>query len=460
MIIVTESAAALKGWLAKTSLGELGRRMLMRMVLAFILHRGRMSCSQAAGSIAAESIHRGELTRFLARRRWQKVDFNAPLRAALLAKESRRGKFLFLLDATLVSQSGKKTQNTFSTGNRGGARRRRKRGGKKRRYGQKKVVFKKCHSFTFGLLITPSGIRIPFQVPHYTQEYCAEHNLEHRTTAEAAADMIASLPLPPDAEVIVLGDTAYDAEAVQKACQARGYVWIVPANPERVYAGPTGQRPKLRSRLKDWKSLSLQTVRLRASTGQYARYRRLSKWRVGPKQKPREYYAYQETTEVRRVGRVQLVFSTMKPNLKTATPDDVKILMTNALDLSVSEVIELYSLRWQIELFFKELKSTLGFAQYSFHSFDAVKAWVQTAITTVLYLETMRAERMQDRRLSQDRRHWWESQRLHGLCCAFRQECTGRELKYLSDRLKTSGGIEKLKRLLAAAIPTEYRAAM
>jgi hypothetical protein len=27
----------------------------------------------------------------------------------------------------------------------------------------------------------------------------------------------------------------------------------------------------------------------------------------------------------------------------------VKILMTNALDLSVSEVIELYSLRWQIE---------------------------------------------------------------------------------------------------------------
>ena len=130
MIIVTESAAALKGWLAKTSLGSLGRRMVLRMVLAFILHRGRMSCSQAARSIAAESVHRGELTRFLARPRWQKVDFNVPLRTALLAKESRRGKFLFLLDATLVSQSGKKTQNTFSTGNRGGTRRRQKRGAK------------------------------------------------------------------------------------------------------------------------------------------------------------------------------------------------------------------------------------------------------------------------------------------------------------------------------------------
>ena len=453
MIIVTESAAALKGWLAKTSLSALGRLMVLRMVLAFILHRGRMSCSQAAGSVAAESIHRGELTRFLARPRWRKVDFNVPLRAALLQKESRRGKFLFLIDATLVSQSGKKTQNTHSTGNR------KRRPAKGRRYNKKKVVFKKCHSFTFGLLITPSGIRIPYQVPHYSKEYCVEKGLTHRTTAEAAADMIRALPLPQDAEVIVLGDTAYDAEVVQQACAERGYTWIVPANPERVYEGPAGHRPKLRTRLKDWTSLSLKTIRLRASTGQYAPYRRLSQWRVGPKQKPREYYAHQERSEVRSVGRVQLVFSTMKPNLKTATPDDVKILMTNAIHLSLSEVIELYSLRWQIELFFKELKSTLGFAQYSFQNFDAVQAWVATAITTVLFLETTRAERMQDRRLSEDRRQWWQSQRLHGLCAAFRQECTGRELKYLSDRLKTPGGITKLQRLLTAAFPKEYRAA-
>jgi hypothetical protein len=147
----------------------------------------------------------------------------------------------------------------------------------------------------------------------------------------------------------------------------------------------------------------------------------------------------------------------MKTDLKTATPDDVKILMTNAVDMSVTEVIELYSLRWQIELFFKELKSTLGFAQYSFQDFLAVKAWVQAAITTVLFLEQERIKHMQDRRLSQESRRWWESQRLHGLCHAYRQQCDASELKYLSDRLKTSGGIAKLKRLLANALPTEYR---
>src|SRR5215218_8424030 len=125
----------------------------------------------------------------------------------------------------------------------------------------------------------------------------------------------------------------------------------------------------------------------------------------------------------------------MKPNLSAATPDDVKILMTNALHLSLREVIELYSLRWQIELLFKELKSTLGFDQYRFQSFAAVQAWAELAVTTVLFLEYERAERLQDRRLSEERRAWWAAQRLHGLCAAFRQECDGQELKYLSERL-------------------------
>jgi hypothetical protein len=453
VIIVNQSAKSLKRYLAKSSLGDFARLMVIRMVLAFILHRGRMSCSAAAGAIASEPIHRGQLTRFLARPRWQKEDFNSFGRLALLQMETGKGKFLFLIDATLFSQAGKKTQNIYSTGNR---KRRPKKG---RRYNNKKVRRKNVHSFTFGLLITPSGYRIPFQIPHYTKEYCKKKGLQHLTTAEAAAKMIRELPLDEEAEVMVLGDTAYDAKSVREACDQRDYTWIFPANPERVYEGPTGKRPKLRSRLKDWTGLSLKTLRLRASTGKYADYRRISRWRVGPKQKPRVYYAYQEKPEVRSVGRVQLVFSTMKPGLKKATPDDVKILMTNATDMSVSEVIEAYSVRWQIELFFKELKSTLGVGQYQFERFEAVEAWMNCAIATVLFLEQLRANRLQDRRLSEERRRWWQTQRLHGLCEAFRQECTGEELKYLSERLETSGGIKKLQRLLTNALPQEFRVA-
>jgi hypothetical protein len=459
MVMVSESAAALKGFLAHTSLAESARLMILRVALAFIGHRGRMSCSQAAVSVSSDTVHRGELTRFLARPARRKRAYNAQLRALLLAKEAKRGKFMFLIDATLVSQSGKKTQNTFSTSNRQRIGHRKKGA----RYNKRKIVYKKCHSFTFGLLLTPSGLRVPCQIPHYTPEYCGLQGLVQRTTAEAAAELIRTLPVPAGAEVVVIGDTAYEAKIVQEACAARGYTWVMPANPERVYQEPksqrNGQRPKLRSRLQDWTSLSLQTIRLRASTGKYAGYRRLSQWRSGPTQQPRTYYVHQEKREVRRVGHVLLVFSTTKPNLTAATPDDVKILLTNATHLGSREVIELYSLRWQIELFFKELKSTLGLAQYRFQSFTAVESWIEAAITTVLFLEYLRAQRMQDRRLTDERREWWARQRLHGLCAAFRQECEGHELHYLAERLKTPGGIAKLKRLLTAATPKEFRCA-
>jgi len=451
MVIVEDSAPILKRFLSRTPLKGVALSMVMRLVLAFTMHRGRMSCSAAAGAIASQAIHRGQLTRFLSRPRWQRQDFNDPLRAALLSREAGRGRFVFIVDATMVSQAGKKTQNTYSTGNR------KRHPRKGRRYNQKKVVRKNVHSFTFGLLITPSGIRLPYQIPHYTKEYCEKTGRTHLTTAEAAAQLIRELPLPEEADVVVLGDTAYDAAVVRRACEERNYLWIFPVNPERVFAGPAGQRPKVRSRLKDWTKWSLQTIRLHAGAGPHARQRRVSRWRVGPKQKPSVFYAHQERREVRHVGCVQLVFSTKKPNLTAATPDDVKILMSNATTMSTRELIDLYALRWQIELFFKELKSTLGFAQYRFERFAAVEGWVHAVLTTVLFLEYLRACRMAEG--PPETRSWWERQRLHGLCAAFRQECTHGELKYLSQRLKTPGGIAKLKRLLLAATPEEYRAA-
>src|SRR4051812_43470062 len=453
MLMVADSLPGLKRWLAPLGLKDSVKLLVIRMVVAFLMHPGRMSCTRAAGAVRCEARHRAQVSRFLARPRWRKLDINSALRRDLLAREAAVGLFVFIVDATLVSQAGTKTPNTYSTGNR------KRRPRKGRRYGKAKHAAKNCHSFTMGLLITPSGIRIPFSKPYHTREYCKEKGLTHRTTAEAAAELVRELPLPEDARVVVLGDTAYESEAVRAACRDRKYSWIFPCNPERVLAGPKGNRPKVRSLLKDWSTWSRQALRLAPGQGAYAVYRRLSRHRIGPKAKIRTFYVHKERRQVQSVGKVQLVFSTTEPHLKTATADDVKILMTNDLRLSVRDVIELYSLRWQIELFFKELKSTLGFHQYQFQKFEAVKAWVETAIATVLFLEHERAKRLQDRRLSDERRRWWTAQRLHGLCAAFQQECTGSELKYMSTRLKTSGGIDKLKRLLAAALPPEFRTA-
>ena len=453
MVMVADSVPGLKKLLSTTGLKDVTRLLVIRMVVSFLLHAGRMSCLRAAGAVRCEARHRAQISRFLARPRWRKLDINSILRQALLDREAVDGLFVFEIDATMVSQAGEKTENTYSTGNR------KRRPRKGRRYGKNKHARKNCHSFTMGLLITPSGVRIPFSKPYYTREYCKKLGRPHRTTADAAAELIRELPLPETARVVVLGDTAYDAQAVRDACAARGYSWIFPCNPERVLAGPKGQRPKVRSLLKDWPRWSRQTHRLAPGQGAYAVYRRLSPHRIGPKAKSRAYYAHQERRRVHSVGEVRLVFSTMKKELKTATPDDVKILMTNDLRLTVRDVIELYSLRWQIELMFKELKSTLGFHQYQFRTFEPVEGWAELALTAFLYLEWYRVQQLARRDLADEERRWWQHQRTYGLCQAVRLASELNELKFIADRLETPGGIRALKRIIRNSFPKEYRAA-
>lgn len=457
MVIVSDVMPTLKSFLKPVSLSDAARLMVVRIVTAFILHSGRMSCLAAADAVRNQHRHRAQVGRFLERSRWKKARLLDNLGLTLLSREPEpRGTWLFIVDSTLHGQCGKKTQNAYHTGNR--TRRGRKKG---KRYNKNKHALRRCHHFVCGLLISPSGIRIPFYRPLYTRDYCRQKNIKHRTIAELAADMIRELPTPAEAgKVIVLGDTAFDAKSVRAACESRQFTWIVPANAERVVSGPKGQRPRIRSLIPDLVSKPLRRVRFAPGQGQWVDARRLSPHRVGPKAKPRTYYVHKERQDVHSVGRVQLVFSTRKSKLtkQDATPEHVKILMTNDLRMSVAQIVELYSLRWQIELFFKELKSTLGACQYQFQRFERVEGWMELCLVTYTYLESYRWQQLSRKSLSDSERRWWRHQRTHGLCQAVRQASEHGELKYVSDRLQTPGGIRKLKRTLRESLPNEYRA--
>ena len=69
MLMVKDSTRDLNRFLRMSSLNEFARGMVMRIVVTFMLHRGRMSCSQAGGAIRTEPVHRSQITRFLARTR-------------------------------------------------------------------------------------------------------------------------------------------------------------------------------------------------------------------------------------------------------------------------------------------------------------------------------------------------------------------------------------------------------
>jgi hypothetical protein len=449
-MIVQEALPRIKTFLKRAGLNKQSLGLVVRCIAAFCLHWGRMSTVQAASVVRSEPRHRAQVGRFLGRKSLHKRHLLSTLQAQMLALESKSGRFAYLTDQTLCSQQGDKTQNTYSTGNR----KRRPRKGV--RHGKYKRTRKQCHCFVMGLLLTPSGMRIPFRRSYYTKDYCVKKGRAYRKQTELAAEMIRELPLPEGANVVVLGDTAFDAQVIREACEKRQYSWIVPMNPERVVAGPK-PRPKVSSLAKELTAGQFEAIRLYPNKGEYVAMRRLSAYRIGPKVKPRIYYAYSESREVHSVGKVLLVFSTRENPQPGQKPKVQKILLTNDRSLSAAAVVELYDLRWQIELFFKELKSTLGFDQYRFRKFEQVEGWLEMTMVTFLYLEWHRARQLSRSSLSKEQKERWRYQRTHGLCVVMRRQTEQADLKYLDKALKSKGGIRRLRRQLEEATQTEYR---
>jgi hypothetical protein len=452
-MIMQDALPGLKSFLKRAKLGPLVQAYVVQFVATFIGHVGRMSASQTGEMIRTWARHRANVVRFLGNQGWSGDWLVLEQLAQLLleAEAKKDATWLFILDQTLCGQQGKKTENTFSTGNR------KRRPRKGRRYSTYKYARKSCHCFVMGLLLTPSGIRIPCWRSYYTEEYCAQKQRPYRKQTELAGDLIAALIVPEGAAVVVLGDTAFDAKTIRDACATRSFNWIVPMTPERVLAGPKGKRPKVRSLVKKFSADQFTPVRLSPGQSAFVAQRRIARCRLGPKVKTRTWYVHGERRKVHSVGEVQLVFSA-KELPKRGKPVQVeKILMTNDCTRSMAEVVELYTLRWQIELFFKELKSTLGLHQYRFRSFAKVEAWVALCLVTFLYLEWFRASQLRQRNLTPKEKAWWRWQRSYGLCLAVRQQAEAAELSKLAKWTRTRTGIKKLKRLLRAARPLEYR---
>jgi hypothetical protein len=450
-MIMDDAMPGIKSFFKATTLKPNAVGMLIRLVAAFTGHLGRMSAAQAAGTIRTQARHRAALVRFLGQVRWSR-DWAVLTEVAgllLQAESQRQGTWVFIVDQTYCGQQGQKTENTFSRANY------RPRPKKSQRR-QKKYAKRSCHGFVMGLLLTPSGLRIPSCRSYYTEAYCTDHQKPYRKQTELAAELIGQVQVPEGAEVVVLGDTAFDADTIRSACAQRHWTWIVPVNPERVFAGAK-PRPKVRSLVQELEAKQFTPVRLIPGQGPFVAQRRVARCRLGPKVKARTFYVHRERRAVHSVGEVQLVFSTKVKPQQGVGVDVQKILMTNDLKRTAAAVVELYSLRWQIELFFKELKSTLGLHQYRFRQFRKVEAWVQACLIAFVYLEWYRARQLRQRELSADQRRWWQWQRTHGLCLAVRQAAEDRDLTHLLRWSGTKTGRKKLRKCLRAALPLECR---
>lgn len=451
-MIFPDALPRIKYFLRPARLAAPAQALLVRLIAAFLHHPGRMSAACAASAVRSEARHRAQLARFLARAGWSR-DWSllAACAGLLLRQEARAaGTWVFILDQTYVGQQGQKTENTFSCGNRT------RRPRKGRRYRRRKLARRSCHGFVMGLLLTPSGLRVPSCRCYYTEGHCAAKGLAYKTQPELAAELVAALAVPAGAEVVVLGDTAFEARAVRAACAARGFGWVAPVNPERVLAGPK-PRPKVRSLAEGLSAGHYRAVRLTPGTGAYAAQERAARCRLGPRAKARTFWAHAERRPVHNVGDVLLVFSTNEQPRPGRAVAAQKVLMTNRAGLGAAGVVALYALRWQVELFFKELKGTLGFAQYRFREFARVEGWAQACLAAFCYLEWFRAQQLARPGLPEKAKGWWRQQRCHGLAGAASREAEAYDLAKLLRWSGSQAGLKRLRRALRQAQPPEYR---
>lgn len=239
----------------------------------------------------------------------------------------------------------------------------------------------------------------------------------------------------------------------------RGYHWITPINANRVMAGRRGTRRRVSKRIQELSEERFQMIRIHPNSGRYSNQRRLSEHRAGSKKSKRTYYVHSEKSEVHSVGTVMLVFSSTNPIKGKAKRDSTKLLMTNALHLSPRQVVEIYGMRWQIELFFKELKSTLGMHQYQLKRFEAVESWIDLVVLTFCYLEWTRSRKLTDRRIRAEDRKRWQHQRCYGLREAVLLGIQIRQHRWIQKRLNSEHGRKTLVKTYTALLSREYRCA-
>jgi hypothetical protein len=427
---------------------------LCRFLLACLLPKRRLTLTLIGARRRGHKRHRSNVVRFLRRLpAGAAADWLEALFGNLLLEEPPGGTWLFILDQTYCGHQSERLENSFSTAHRG---RRQQHDRKDKRKKRKQQQQSYCHCFVCGLLLTPRGLRLPVWLPYSTKDYAAQCGTPYRTQPQIAAALIDRLRVPETARVVVVGDTAFDAEPIVAACGRRGFGWVVSMNHDRRLSGPL-PRSQVKSLADSCTAEHYVPVRLTPGQGPYAAQRRAAACRVGPQAKARTFWVHEERCDVHNVGSARVLFSTSQ-KITTGQPLAVqKMLLTNDLGRSLEELVEIYDLRWQIELFFKECKSVLGLADYPCRWFQEVEGWVNCCLLAFLYLEWYRLQMLEQAQKAPGERERWRWQRSYGLALAVQQDVEREDIRVLLEMSQTPEGLVQLQHLLRQALPKEYR---
>ena len=388
----------------------------------------------------------GSVCRWLARLRfpvdrWHEHAFRRLLQLAL--RYDAAGDLVVIFDGTDTKRGGlAKVQNT-------------------RRYGKKPKGKKggrpstQTHTFLLGLLILPCGLRLPLPRKSWcTKAYAKRQKQKYKSQVELAAESLTWLHslLPDQAPVVVLADSLFDGQRLFALCRHLDYTFITKLKSNRTFADAPGTRVVAHG--KSLAEAQFRRHRLCRGTEATAAYRRQ------PPRKPRAhekrvYNCYSEVRQVSTIGEVRVVYSwktptfTPKPNYERR---QFATLVTNNRQLSARQIVEYYELRWQIEVFFRELKGQLGLQDYQGTQFASYERYVTLVLLGYMVLEYQRLRGLKGQAPTEEPHGGWATARTAVLLKEVRREAVRADLRWISARLDTRSGRRQLRKALQRVV--------
>jgi hypothetical protein len=388
----------------------------------------------------------GSVCRWLARLRfpvdgWYEHAFQRFLKIA--ARLSDRRDWVLIFDGTDTKRGGlAKIQNT----RRYGKKRKKKKGGR---------PSTKTHTFLFGLLVLPCGLRLPLpRKSWYTRAYAKSQKLTYKSQIQLAAELLTWLhPLvPDDISLVVLADSYFEGRALFTLCNDWDYTFISKLKSTRVFADAPGQRIVAYGKAKALDKFRRRRLcRGKEATASYRRQPNRKKPRAHEK---RVYDYCSERRLVSKLGEARVVYSWKTP-VYTPKPQLDKrqfaALVTNNLKMSAAKIVEYYELRWQIEVLFRELKGQLGLQDYQGTKFTSYERYVTLTLLGYLVLEYQRWRGLRGKAKSQEPRGGWTTARTSTLLEQVRREATAADVRWIGQRLETRSGRRQLRQALQRA---------
>lgn len=455
------------------------RGALAPMVMAFSLAANRRCAKTIAGEVLGHRWHAVTISRRLVNPQWRTRDWYVGLYDELLGEVDRwerrqakgkRRQWIVAIDTTYHATMSERMENRIVMSRRKNPARR----------------TTSQHAFVMGILMTESGARLPLpRKSYYTKKYCRAHKRRFHSTIDLAALMLRELRIPDGVDLTVVMDSAFDAEAIHRICRKRGFREVFPIDPNRVLARTKEQEAKgiagerVVAWTKTWRSKEFTLLELQVENEDHVFARRRHAENLRVKKTHRRYAVAARRAAVSKLGDCLIVTSYKEnPKVQLLSGQSAewaayhhspvsyrkedqhkparwhgKVLACTDPTATARQVIEWYELRWQVELFFRELKSRMQFERYVLMKFEAVERYLDILLMGMLLLEKLRLSDIKNS--GQRVGELWVHARTTDRLRMLEMLCQEANIRYIERAIATPGGRRRLIKHLRGRSPCQ-----